>query len=127
MAKTSIVHSDPAMCDQPITPTKPLAVSATMTVVDTIPNSGNTATVTTAGTRVQLNAASIPSQLVHVVADKDNTGKIYLGYSTVSNDMFDFVLDAGDGEYILTDDLNKIWIDSEVNGESVYYTYYTEV
>ena len=122
--RVALVHADPDKCDVPITVTDPLAV--TSKVADrAVPNSNNTSTVVTAGTRVQLSLTSIPCDLVRVIADKDNVGNIFLGYSTVAADYFDFILEAEDGEYILAADVNEVYIDSDTDGDSVYFTYFT--
>jgi len=104
---------------------KALAVDAISSDTPLTPNSNNSKTVTTANTRVRLIVVSTTCSLVRVIADKDNTGKIYLGYANVSNDNFDFVLEAEDGEYILTDNLNKVYIDSDTDGQKIYFTYFT--
>jgi hypothetical protein len=89
--------------------------------------SGRTA-VPTAGTPVQLASSSTPSVKVIITAGKNNTGNIYFGDSTVSASSSTPV-----GAYIVPggsitlelNDLSKIWLDAEVSGELVTYTYIT--
>lgn len=78
--------------------------------------------VTTAGTRVQLSATSIPCKYVIVVALSTNTNNIYVGGSTIA---------AGRGRPLLSlqaekidiNDVSKIYIDADTDGEGVSYTY----
>jgi hypothetical protein len=79
-------------------------------------------TVTTAGTRVQLSATSVPCRYVIVTALVTNTDTIWLGSSTVA---------AGRGRPLVSlqaekldiNNLNKVYIDSVVNGEGCSYVY----
>lgn len=78
--------------------------------------------VTTAGSRVQLSASSVPVKKVTVQAKTANTQNIYVGGSTIA---------AGRGIILLPfnsilltpSDLNLVFIDSDVNGEGVTFTY----
>lgn len=88
-----------------------------------------TATVTTAGTRVQLSATQILAVSVSIQAKAANTGVIYVGGPTISSSR-GVALSAGDtlallpmarhNEYY---DLRAIWLDASVNGEGVAYAY----
>ena len=91
-------------------------------------------TVTTAGTRVQFSTSDLPVLSIYFEALDTNTGKIYIGTSTVSSSDYVAELDAKVGvsieagemhgtlqEFILSD----FWIDSSVNGEKVLVTYIT--
>lgn len=73
-------------------------------------------TVTTAGTRVQL--ANIACKAVSIAAKADNTGKMYLGDSSVdaTNGR---ILEPGESIDIAIDNLNRFYLDSEVDGEGI--------
>lgn len=104
-----------------------LLVDASVTVTS-VQIDGNDAfgdgarTVTTAGTRVQLSASSVPCRRVYIQALVGNTGSIYVGGSTIA---------AGRGIELLAtatitlevSDLNLVYLDSSVNGEGVSYAY----
>lgn len=86
------------------------------------------AVVTTAGTRVQLSTTSTKCYKVEIIAETDNTGIIVVGGSTVVALLATrrgVPLNAGD---VLTitdvDNLNKIYLDSTVNGDGVSYVYF---
>lgn len=74
-------------------------------------------TVATAGTPVQLIVASTAARGVVVQADPTNTGNILVGNVTSQ----DVVLFPGDSVSLDIDDLNKVYIDSTVNGEGASY------
>ena len=60
-----------------------------------------------------------------VIRAKDaNTGKVYVGNSSVSSSNTGIVLSAGDAYEMELDNLNKIYIDSDTNGEGVTYSYW---
>lgn len=84
--------------------------------------------VATAGTRVQLSTVSIPCQKVEIVAETDNTGVIVVGGTTVVALLATrrgVPLNAGDVHTITdVDNLNKIYLDTTVNGDGVTYVYY---
>jgi len=82
--------------------------------------SGNKA-VTTAGTAVQL-ASSTVSKKVFITAKTANTSTIWVGGSNVANGT-GIPLLALQSEIFEIDNLSKIYIDSQVNGEGVTYTY----
>ena len=82
--------------------------------------SGNK-TVTTAGTAVQL-ASSTVSKKVFITAKTANTSTIWVGGSNVANGT-GIPLLALQSEIFEIDNLSKIYIDSQVNGEGVTYTY----
>lgn len=73
------------------------------------------ATVTTAGTQVQLATNTVRS--VTIKATAANTGIIYVGASSVSSSD-GFPLAAGDTVSLDIANTNLIWIDSSVNGET---------
>lgn len=93
------------------------------------------ATVTTAGTRVALASVRTPAAWVTVVADKDNTGYIYLGDITVQNNQgstkqyighplnkgdFANLRELGGPSYI---DLKYVYIDADTSGDAVTFNY----
>jgi len=77
--------------------------------------------VTTAGTQLVL-AGNVKCGTVVIKALAANTGKIYVGDSTVSSTT-GFILDAGETISFDIDNLSDIYIDSSVNGEGVSYVY----
>jgi len=82
--------------------------------------------VTTAGTPVVL-AASTSCKSVTVQAEKDNTDDIIIGGSGVVGPIGTrqgVYLSPGDSIDLPIDDLNKVYIDSLVNGEGVTYVYF---
>lgn len=81
-------------------------------------------TVTTAGTRVQLSAISVPCKKVTVQSMFANTGNMYLGDSTVSS-ANGLVLYPGSATSfnVTPSNLNLLYIDSANNGEGVIYYY----
>jgi hypothetical protein len=92
-------------------------------------------TVTTAGTRVQVSATATPVASVYFEGLHTNTGKIYVGDSTVSSTVYIVELDAKTGATIEGDQLrgntdelvlSDFWVDSSVNGEKVLVTYFAK-
>lgn len=86
-------------------------------------------TVATAGTPVQLSGTSTNCRRVTIQAERNNTGYIAVG---LSNNIDAAVgsergaqLAAGDAIDVYMSNLNKIWIDSTVNGDGVTYIYYS--
>lgn len=77
-------------------------------------------TVTTAGTRVQISTTSRPVTGVIIRALSTNTGTIYVGNATVASSN-GFPLLMGEAISIPINNLNKVYIDSSVNGEGVRY------
>jgi hypothetical protein len=86
----------------------------------TILGNGKT-TVTTAGTAVQL-ASSTTIGSVTVRALASNTGKIYVGSSSVSS-ANGFQLSPQETVSVDINNLNKVWLDADTNGEGVTYIY----
>ena len=80
---------------------------------------GNVASVTTAGTRVQL--PSLVCSKVTIIAKRLNTGYIYVGKNTVSSTVYGAELAALDSIDLEVSNLNEIWIDSSVSGEGICY------
>jgi len=79
----------------------------------------NVASVTTAGTRVQLPTLSCSK--VTIIAKRANTGYIYVGMNTVSSTVYAVELSAKDSMDFGVNNLNELWIDSSVNGEGISY------
>ncbi len=81
-------------------------------------------TVTTAGTAVQLSTTSRPCKEVTLQAPMANTGAVAVGSSTVNATTGSgSLLYAGGSITLKIDNLNKLWLDSTVNGEGVGYSY----
>ena len=75
-------------------------------------------TVVTAGTLVQL--ADLAVESVVIKADPTNTGNILIHSSgTPAADEL-YILEAGEAISFVIDNLNKIFIDATVNGESIF-------
>ena len=89
-----------------------------------IPNTigDGSATVTTAGTRVQLTSTSTPCIYAIVVAKNANTGVIWVGGSTVA-DGRGRPLVSLQAERIDIDDLSNIYIDADADNQGVTYAY----
>jgi hypothetical protein len=79
-------------------------------------------TVTNAGTRVQLSSTTVPCSSVIVVGKAANSGTVWIGCSLIA---------AGSGLPILplqertikVDNLQKVWIDADTNGDGITYLY----
>ena len=92
-------------------------------------------TVSSAGTRVQLTSSSAHQNLhnIHITADEDNAGKIYVGDVTVTSNLYLEVLLAGDsidipspgggGPALGNLDATSIYLDSDINSQSVQWGY----
>ncbi len=83
-------------------------------------------TVTTAGTRVQLSATSVPCMSVAVTAETDNTDKVVVGGSTVVAALATrrgTPLIAGGTVTFNVNNLTQVWIDSLVDTEGVTFTF----
>lgn len=78
--------------------------------------------VASAATAVQLTTTSTPCKRVIIVGKAANTNKIYIGGSTVSSTSGMYIY-ASQPTVIEIDDLNKIYIDADTNGEGVQYTF----
>jgi len=86
----------------------------------------NRQTVTTAGTRVQLSAASVPCKKVVISALQGNSGVIVVGGITVvasAATRRGIPLNPLDTITVEVSNLNLIYLDSSVNGEGVSYLY----
>lgn len=79
----------------------------------------NIATVTTAGTAVQL--PNIPCRKIVIIGLRGNTGYIYVGGSNVTSSVYGVDLGARDSITIEVSNANLLYINSTVNGEGVSY------
>jgi hypothetical protein len=87
---------------------------------------GSRTVVATAGQRVQLNATSTPCGKLTITALKSNTGEIVFGDSTIVaafGSRNGTPLEPMQSVDIPIDDLSKVWLDAEVSGEGVSYTW----
>ena len=109
--------SEVAVTADPATGRLLVQALAAETVPSTIYNGKKT--VTTAGTRVALGAAT-SMRAITVKALSTNTGIIYVGNATVASTN-GLELLPGDTVNFNVDDIAKIYIDSSVNGEGVTY------
>lgn len=96
-----------------------------------------TKTVTTAGTRIQLESdTDVKPSSVYLEAAAANTGFIYIGLVTVTSTVYIARLSAGQAFSLSSDDaggnyragtqgiqLSSLYADSSVNGEKVQLTY----
>lgn len=82
--------------------------------------------VTTAGSRVQLSATSVPCIDLIIQATSGVTGRIYVGGPAVSSSAGVY-LTAGQTLPISTDNLNKVWLDSTVDGDGATFLYTSTV
>ncbi|MDD4775434.1 MAG: hypothetical protein PHG75_02900, partial [Syntrophomonas sp.] len=80
---------------------------------------GATATVTTAGTEVQL--PNYACREVTIIAKRANTGYIYIGGSDVSSTVYGAELAAKESITLAVNNTNLVYIDSSVNGEGISY------
>lgn len=76
--------------------------------------------VTTAGTAEALGSSTTLTAGVTVKALAANTNNVYVGDSSVDSSN-GYVLDAGESVFIEVDDLAKVFIDVDTNGEGVSY------
>jgi len=77
-------------------------------------------TVTTAGTAEALASSQELVSGVRIKALSGNAGNIYVGDSSVDSSN-GFVLGAGEEIFVEIDDLAKVYIDADNNGEGVSY------
>lgn len=85
-----------------------------------------TRTVTTAGTRVQLSATSVPCKRVFIQSSDGNTGTVVVGAVTcvaAQATRRGYSLFPSQGAWFEVTDLNKLYIDATVNASKVNYYY----
>lgn len=85
-----------------------------------------TATVTTAGTRVQLSATSVSCKRVWVGAHESNTGTIVVGGATVVAALAGrrgLPLFPTQGDWFNVNNLNLLYVDSTADSDKVNYIY----
>lgn len=75
---------------------------------------------TTSGIRTAISITSVPIKSILIKAVITNTGTMYIGNSTVSSSN-GYPLVAGESVSLDISNLNTIYIDSSVNGESITY------
>ena len=80
---------------------------------------GALATVTTAGTRVQL--PNYACREITIIAKEENTGVIYIGGADVASGVYGVKLKPRDSITLKLSNTNLIYIDASVNGEGVSY------
>ena len=83
--------------------------------------------VAAAGTAEQLTAEDTPCQKVEIQAELTNTGVVCIGGSGVvaaEATRKGIALEKKDTYCFEIDNLNKLYIDAEVNGEGVTYVYW---
>lgn len=101
------------------------------------PTSLGKITVTNAGTIVQVSSSSKPAQLITISQNPANTGKIFIGLSTLVastrvgvlfilpiptvNVLPSFTLQWPDAHAMF--DLQDFWLDADVNGEAAIVSY----
>ena len=86
--------------------------------------------VAVAGTAETLTTSSTPCTKVNIMAEKNNTGIIVVGGSSVvavEATRTGIPLDAGQSHTIEIDDLVKIYLDTTVSTDGVTFNYFTEV
>ena len=95
-------------------------MSSSVSVVDASTGATAHKAVTTAGTAVQLSAATQKlSTGLYVRALAANTGKIYVGFSSSVSASTGWELSAGETLPIEINRADGVWIDASVSGEGV--------
>lgn len=88
-----------------------------------------TKTVTTAGTAVRINVASVTIKGIWLSADLGNANPVVVGDSAVvaaSGSQRGIVLVPGnDPIFLPITELNTLWVDSQTNGDKLSYAYIT--
>jgi hypothetical protein len=79
-------------------------------------------TVATSGVRQQLSDTSIPSTVVLIIAKSSNTGTIWVGGPTVAVGRGRPLLSL-QSEMIRINNLNKVYLDADTNGDGVTFLY----
>lgn len=80
------------------------------------------ATVSSAGTRVQLSTTSTNISAVLIIAKTANAGTVWVGGSTVAAGRGRPLLSL-QAELIQINNLNKVYIDADTSGDGVTYVY----
>jgi len=78
-------------------------------------------TVVTAGVAVQLSSTSVPCKRVWIQHDEDGGGRVSVGDSNVTTDGRRLYYSQGDWFYV--SNLNLLYINSTVSGDTVAYYY----
>lgn len=103
-----------------VTAANPLPVTGSFSTSTASTLSDDSQDVTTAGTRVQLTAAT--SKKIIITAKVTNTGTIWVGGSTVAAGR-GIPLVALQNVTLELSDVSAVYIDATVNGEGVTYAY----
>lgn len=105
----------------PATEEKQDSIIAAIATVGTVVVSGRK-TVTASGTAESLGSSTVLTQGLIIKALRTNTGYVYIGDSSVDkNTSKQNELSAGEAVSISINNLNKVYIDSDNNGEGASY------
>jgi len=74
------------------------------------PSDGDTKQVTVGTSAVRLANTETPCRIVVIKADDDNSGNIYIGFSSSVSTSNGFRLAAGQAVTIEINDLSKLWV-----------------
>lgn len=94
-------------------------ISGTVGITQPTAISSGRTTVTTAGTRVQMASVALVAGAT-IKALPTNTGLIYVGNVGVTS-ANGFILSPRESVFVAADNLNRFYIDAQVNGEGVSY------
>lgn len=72
------------------------------------------------GSATQMGTSTLQSG-IHFKSDLANTGTVFVGFNSQVSSQIGFPLYAGDQIFIETNNLNKMFVSSTVNGSTVYY------
>ena len=90
-------------------------------IISRVSSTINYGQVTVGTTAVQLTSTSTPLNFGIVVkADSANTGKIYVGDSSVTTTN-GYVLEAGEGISFEIDDVSKVYVVADTDNQKVYW------
>jgi hypothetical protein len=97
------------------------SVTTSATIAPPTSNVHGKVTVTTAATRVQVSASSVPlTRGAWIRATHTNAGIVYLGGSTVAA-ANGYDMSARDAVFVECSNLNQLYIDASVNAQSISY------
>lgn len=86
-------------------------------------STGGTGQVTVGTTATQITSFSTPTKHVLLKADMGNSGNIYVGFSSSVSSTTGFKLAPGENLSIPINDLSKIWLIADADGQVLYYIY----
>lgn len=84
-----------------------------------VPTEGGAFQLTVGTSSVQLSEDK-RIKSVTIKADDDNTGNIYVGFSSTVSSSNGFRLKAGQGIEIMINNLNKIWVVADEDNQKVH-------